>query len=165
MEMGLRNAPLFGPISLIISQFFKQSRASNMKKTIFLIAISLMLASCFGRKPFQPPPKEYEAWKKAGATELETKKMLLECGYPDPLNSGGYAWPINDMILSDLCLQTNGFVFNSDRNWRSYMCPKNSKTNPPACQPNAVIPTPSIERRLNSPYCKKYPKSAPCAAP
>ncbi|WP_019219056.1 MULTISPECIES: hypothetical protein [Bartonella] len=37
-----------------------------------------------------------------------------------------------------------------------------SAFNLPICRPGAVMPQRSVERRLNSPYCKKYKNALEC---
>lgn len=113
----------------------------------------------------KPAPSEVEGWSKSGATALDIKKALLECGAPSPsVNDFIYAKALgieehdqlmNHFFLTRACMERNGFV---DR-WRSVKdsCADSSfpeREKYPACQPNAVIPERSVERRLNSWYCK-----------
>jgi hypothetical protein len=98
----------------------------------------------------KPRPPAYLDWTKLGATILDVKKIFLECGWPssDPGNEEieQAGMTINDQALAELCMMRNGFVCR-DKTWCYY--------NPslPACQPGAVIPTPSVERRLKSWWC------------
>jgi hypothetical protein len=98
----------------------------------------------------KPRPPAYLDWTKPGATVLDVKKIFLECGWPssDPGNEEieQAGMTINDQALAELCMMRNGFVCR-DKTWCYY--------NPslPACQPGAVIPTPSVERRLKSWWC------------
>ncbi len=99
----------------------------------------------------KPIPPAYLDWTKPGATVLDVKKIFLECGWPnpDPGNSDieRAGMTINDRVMAELCMLRAGFVCR-DKTWCHY------HPNLPACQPDAQIPTPSVERRLNSRYCK-----------
>jgi hypothetical protein len=48
-----------------------------------LIVLTLALTGCV-RHYFQPPKPAYQYWTKPGASELDVKKALLECGDPSP---------------------------------------------------------------------------------
>ncbi len=103
-----------------------------------------------------PVPPEYKAWSRPGATLLDVKKVMLECGFPTPetLNSDMkiVGMTSNDCALADLCMQKVGFIrhsfFGSGSGTTCHYEPAL-----PACQPGAIIPTPSVERRLNSWWC------------
>ena len=101
----------------------------------------------------KPHPPEYTNWTKPGATVLDFKKAMLECDTPspDPKNHelGQAGMTLNDDILVGLCMRKySGFT----PSYKSY-CENYSKTDLPACQPEAVIPKPSVERRLTGRYC------------
>jgi len=132
-----------------------------MMKDIFIIIIVVLLSAC--AKPFQPVAPEYKRWTKHGATELDIKKSLLECGVPSvnpTVKVYEFAFDLkkdeeqlNKFFLENACMEKSGYI---DR-WGSVkescqMYPERKYY--PACQPNAKIPTPSVERRLNSWYCK-----------
>jgi len=128
----------------------------------FVVSVVLLLASC--SKPFQPVAPGYKLWSKNGVSDLAIKKSMLECGVPsvDPvINSYEYAFGIkyeeddkrlNKGFLEDLCMESLGYIpreytVHEYCSWERY-------NHLAACQPNAKIPTPSVERRLNSWYCK-----------
>jgi len=129
-------------------------------KYCYLLALSLFLLSC--SKAFQPMAPEYRRWSKPNTTELDVRKSLLECGYPSPnptLNIFEHALESEDMevifnvsFAADLCMEYNGYTYH-DYTVEEYCSWKRYK-HLAICQPGAKIPKPSIERRLNSWYCK-----------
>jgi len=124
------------------------------------------------------PDRERDVWKKVGATELETLKALLECGlepngkpgmYISSLDLDGYDYggpsekghvsPVeNRYVASLLCMEASGFTSKGDL--YNLYCRIYSRTYTgdkaylAACQPGAVPLARSVERRLNSQYCK-----------
>jgi hypothetical protein len=118
-----------------------------MKRIIlFLLIFVISLSGCFGWKPFQPAPPEYRTWKKQGRSELDVKKSILECGYLNVLDGGEMG--LNGFVLAYRCMINQGYTYYDRDFCYGFHNP------PPACSPNAVIPEPSVERRLNSRYCK-----------
>jgi len=122
-----------------------------MKLSIPIMFLLLgILNGCITHKPFQPPRNLYEIWSKPDATMLGTKKALLECGMSDPMNGSVKAnghFDLNGYVLAERCMESLGYI---EDNFPA--CTKSSST--PACQPSVEIPKPSVERRLNSEYCK-----------
>ena len=106
-----------------------------------------------GAKPISP---YYLDWIKPGATVLDVKKIILECGWPspDPKNSEieRAGMTINDAELARLCMKRSGFRRLNPRDMAISSC--GHYPDLPACQPDAQIPIPSVDRRLNSRYCK-----------
>lgn len=137
----------------------------------YLLAALLVLLNGCGqysiRNIDKPPPEDYELWVKQGKSQLQIKKALLECGAIAPSTLG---WPygkayekigiverndqINHGFLVDRCMINAGFVEQNTSWTLKDTCADMRYRDYPACQPNATIPTPSIERRLNSWYCK-----------
>lgn len=123
---------------------------------LFFILLLNILVSCAGA--FQPLPPYYMSWSKQGSTTVDVKKIILECGDYNP--SGTY--PVNntpsrnEMALSHYCIVNSGYTyldpFKGGKPNNNSWCRNNPEL--PACQPGAVIPKPSIERRLNSKYCR-----------
>jgi hypothetical protein len=119
-----------------------------------------LLAAC--PKPFQPVAPEYEFWSKRGASQLDIKKALLECGMPSPdptinmyeiyLGLKDDDAQLNEVLLEDACMENAGF------RTRLYTvkqrCSWDRRKDLPACQPGVEIRAPSVERRLNRVYCK-----------
>ena len=135
----------------------------------FLLAFtSLLLIGCstyMEQVVYKPAPATYEEWSKSGVTILGVKKALLECGKPAPntnfeiyekafnisrYNELDY---MNRLQIEDICLEHAGYIYNGIYNTQK-TCSLNKYQSLPTCQPNAIIPTPSVERRLNSWYCK-----------
>lgn len=135
-----------------------------MKKTISGVAIllALFLPGCFFNGVFDPPPPEYRMWAKGGASYEDIKIALLECGYPDPMNSGKYRRSDDEIITSGLCMQADGFSYVSDRNRNSALCPNDINSRPSACDLNVQAPARSAQRRLGSPFCQEFPRAMAC---
>jgi hypothetical protein len=94
----------------------------------------------------------YQLWEKSRESDLDVLKAYLECGgeYPyvgSPKNP-------DDIVFTYVCLENSGYMKVSYLD-RQPTCSKEYNKGSPACQPGAVIPTPSVERRLNGSYCKK----------
>lgn len=124
-----------------------------MKASIPLLFF--LLTGCVDERAFHPPLPDYKLWRKFGMTELDIKKIRLECGAVSAQDGGGWQ-TLNETALVHMCIANAGFEridFKgriSDtpydkwcRNWPDLL----------ACQPGVEIPTPSVERRLNSEYC------------
>lgn len=139
----------------------------NHKSKFIAVLGAVTLPGCWGYSISnidKPAPETYEAWVKPGATRLEVKKALLECGKPAPAPNGwAYEYGmgikdndtlLNHKFLTDACMEKSGF-----RNRWGTTLEKSCRMHPeyrsyPACQPGAEIPERSVERRLNSWYCK-----------
>lgn len=149
-----------------------------------IILIALFVSGCTF-KPFQPPTMTYEDWLDDKHSEFEVKKALLECGYPSPFadypsryhyntkefyEKSKETFTDNTYIENYKCMLKAGFV-NTRK--QSFYCndsdglpcvkdPKCPQT-PPACDlPLSQIPDRSIKKRLESDFCKKYPKADVC---
>jgi len=105
----------------------------------------------------QPPGPIHELYVKKGADKLEVKKALMECGYPAPyyVTWQGYGLTDNEVIMHTKCMEKSGFK-TLEYAASSVGCNTFREENLPACQPNAVIPSRSVSRRLNSAYCKEW---------
>ena len=125
-----------------------------MIRIIGLLGAALLafaLSAC--GKPFRAPPANFEMWQKAGASNLEIQKAVMECGYKTP----GYGFEEkvidrNSYALQQLCMQKNGFIY--DRREKTF-CRHYPSLD--ACKPENVgaIPDRDINKRLNSPFCKQ----------
>ena len=136
----------------------------------FLILLCLTALAACGqysiRNIDKPAPRSYEGWLRSDGSPLpihEARRLLLECGAPSPdVTSFVYQkalglYELDDQLRHSFevtgCMEKAGF---KDR-WASL---KNSCSlyshyaQFPTCQPDAVFHTPSVERRLNSWYCK-----------
>ena len=60
------------------------SPQTRRMRTLILILLFSTLTACWGRQPFQPPLASFQVWYKPGASPLQIKKALLECGKPHP---------------------------------------------------------------------------------
>jgi len=129
-------------------------------KRVILVVMLVGLSGCI-RSYFQPPPPGYKYWTKSGTTELVIKKALMECGAPNPdpsSNSYANAYGLegdgitNAIIEKNMCMEEWGFVSRGSSVKELCKLPHNKHL--PICQPGAVAPKPSIERRLNSMHCK-----------
>lgn len=112
----------------------------------------ILLLGCEGA--FQPLSPEYINWQKEGASNLDVKKIILDCGGVSPLGMSESDRSLNDIALVHICIEEAGFVSlnpfkgGQSENARASWC--RNWPNLPACQPDAKIPVPSEERRLNS---------------
>lgn len=139
-----------------------------MEKTkLLLLAFFVANTSACGiRKAFQPLPYNYEEYKKHNSSEIEVKKALLECGMEDPLgilkpDPGMSRKEVIEMLAgAELCMFNDGFVLAA--NHPGPLCKRIS--NIEICKPeNAhLIPKRDVKRRLESLYCKKFPKAQAC---
>ncbi|WP_375621745.1 MULTISPECIES: hypothetical protein [unclassified Bartonella] len=88
---------------------------------------------------------------------LWRNKILLECGVPD-LNKV-VALDLNQFASIEMCMAQSGFRPSfTIQDW----CENHKSDNLPICRPGAVMPQRSVERRLNSPYCKKHSEQLEC---
>ena len=137
-----------------------------MKRLIALILL-LLVSGCGQysiRNIDKPPPERYEVWKKQDATFLHIRKALLECGAVMPSWAANGAYEkigiieqkdqTNQGFLVDRCMLKAGFVEQNIRLTLKDMCADPRYRDYPACLPEAVIIVPSVDRRLNSWYCK-----------
>lgn len=138
-----------------------------LKKSMALLATVLVTGCGIGGYSIsnidKPGPELYEQWNKKGVSVLEVKEAMLECGYPNVFSGSlGGGFPdkvLNIYALAEQCMRNHGFVYSGRF---GTTCEYKPTQYLPACQLNAVIPTRSVERRLNSPFCKKYPQADAC---
>lgn len=140
-----------------------------MKRALMTIPSLVAFAGCLGYQPFQPPPDEQERWKKVGATNTEIVKTLLECGNRQPRAALPYGvrkelppFDPNDGASERHCMEADGYVTDSDNSWRGF-CRGWEDENLPACASNAPIPKRSVSTRLNSVFCRTYPRADACS--
>ncbi|WP_375617749.1 MULTISPECIES: hypothetical protein [unclassified Bartonella] len=131
-----------------------------MKQILKLLSgITLfVMAGCY---PEQPSRTAVDAWEKSGTDQLEIKKALLECGIQhfdgrlDTETSTDEKFNAEESV--NACMIQAGF---QDKLGRMKWCEKYK--NLPICQPDAVIPQRSVERRLNSPHCQEHKEQPEC---
>ncbi|WP_375670104.1 MULTISPECIES: hypothetical protein [unclassified Bartonella] len=131
-----------------------------MKQTLKLLS-AITLLSIAGCQFNKPAPGYVTAWEKPGADLTEAGKALLECGMPsfidaDPENDNR---SFNQKATIYACMVQAGF---RDKVGRGTWCENHKAENLPICRPGAVIPRPSVKKRLNSPFCKKYKNAPEC---
>ncbi len=147
-----------------------------MKRLLKLRRIFLCGVLCCGLTgcpgPVRIPTAWVDSFRSNGASRDEIRKAFLECGASVPGDTVEYLTPdgkrfpelgANENILVVKCMERSGFRNNSYipcRGWSEN--DKHVPNNLPACQSDAVIPVRSVENRLNSPYCKSYPKTKIC---
>ncbi|MBB3342374.1 hypothetical protein [Luteimonas sp. RC10] len=125
-----------------------------------ILLTTISLSACTGRLPFQPPLAAFQAWQKPGASRLDTKKALLECGMPHPHTA---SLPPNDVRTPDQqaeaenCLLAAGYTMTEQSPGWCALQPEL-----PACQPGVEPLAPSVERRLGSHYCRARLDMAYC---
>ncbi|WP_208431465.1 hypothetical protein [Bartonella doshiae] len=135
-----------------------------MKQTLKLLS-TVTLLSIAGCQFNKPPVSSIGAWKKPGADFTEIGKALLECGMPTPYDKDpeNQNRSFNQMATIDACMLQSGFRYKDEEVWRQGgWCYTFKAENLPICRPGAVIPRPSVKKRLNSPFCKKHPEQYEC---
>lgn len=105
----------------------------NHKKLISMTILSTLIAC--GYKPFQPAPPMYKTYKRAGATEQETKDSMLECGYPN-IYGGMKDDTENDVARRENCMFRKKFKYNDE--YRGICSLPGKKEKLPACRSDGV---------------------------
>jgi hypothetical protein len=148
-------------------------------RLLFFSFLLFELTGC--RSAFQPPPASFERWIKYDASVQQIMASLLECGYPWPgptakqwLLAVGVTWEASK-IMGQKCMEEQGFSEKYGEGSLSeckyylsaeiikYYTTEQIDAIQSACDPETPAPKPSVEKRLNSPYCKtewasKYPQ-------
>lgn len=133
----------------------------------FLLILLLLLNGCGQysiRNIDKPPPQLHELWRKNGASFFEIRKSLLECGQVSLGRTTDQAYEdsgifekkeqVNHSFLVAKCMLNAGFIEQNTSWTLKDACANKRYRDYPACQPNAIIPMPSVARRLNSWHCK-----------
>ncbi|WP_019218532.1 hypothetical protein [Bartonella florencae] len=117
-----------------------------------------MIAGCF---PEETPRTAVDAWEKPGADQIEIKKALLECGAEQIDGRLDTETSLDEKLNAEeterLCMIQAGF---HDKLGMVKWCEKYGHL--PICQPSAVVPQRSVDRRLNSPHCKEHKEQPEC---
>ncbi|WP_375638875.1 MULTISPECIES: hypothetical protein [unclassified Bartonella] len=132
----------------------------KMLFNLLSLLILLTVAGCDIENIDKPPRGETAVWEKLGADSTEVGKALLECGLPhlNYLEDEVQKLSNNENATIDACMIQAGFHYKGRASWCS---PFNGR-DLPICQAGAVIPKRSVEKRLNSPFCKKYKNADEC---
>jgi hypothetical protein len=143
---------------------------SQLLKGFSSIFLCGLLMGCPG--PLNVPSSWVDSFTRNGATESEVRAALLECGSSVPGSSLEYrtregkgfppAFEAFERIWVGRCMKNSGFPYNDDRTCAGGIDMNGKLIIPAPCKPDAVIPKRSVENRLNSPYCKTYPKTKIC---
>ncbi|WP_375676310.1 MULTISPECIES: hypothetical protein [unclassified Bartonella] len=131
-----------------------------MKQTLKLLS-AVTLFSIAGCQFNKPPGGYLSVWEKSGADFTEIGKALLECGMPTPYDVDPENRKLSNNAIGTIeaCMLQSGF---RDKVGRGTMCENHKAENLPICRPGAVIPRPSVKKRLNSSFCKKYKNAPEC---
>ncbi|GAA5103195.1 hypothetical protein [Bartonella acomydis] len=131
-----------------------------MKKILKLLS-GMFLFIIAGCDSEQPARTSLDVWEKSGADQIEIKKALLECGIERLDGRLDTEISLDERLNAEeterLCMIQAGF---HDKLGMVKWCEKYEHL--PICQPGAVIPQRSIDRRLNSPYCKEHKEQPEC---
>ena len=132
-----------------------------MRFMLIMFLLPILTTGC-NKAYFQPPEAAYYYYQKPDATKLDVEKAMLECGI-EPID--GYSadtgkYDVNTALLASACMERLGFRDIEGWNFER-LCNREHNAQYPACQPDAVIPKPSVERRLNSEYCQRMRKYYP----
>ena len=135
-----------------------------MKKIMMLAFVAIPLVTrCFGYKPFQPNPYEYERWSKPGNSELDVRKAMLECGYPSPNGVRDRMITLSttpdEIALMYRCMSDSGYLCDGGKYdvCQGYVAVA-------ACTPGAPVPERSVSRRLDSKFCQVFSRADVCQA-
>ena len=158
-----------------------------MKGSNFYVVMVIIFSLTGCRSAFQPPPDDFEVWRREKPVHIQVvMAALLECGYPWPSSSDFNTYQywgstaMASVILVKRCMEKQAFSSNYGSRYfcrqglaeqfRQYKTIEQLKAIEHACDPNTPPPEPSVEKRLNSPYCKtewarKYPQCQPVVVP
>lgn len=121
--------------------------------------IVMLLLGCIN-KPFQPAPEPWEIWQKRGASIVDVRRAMLECGYDfaEPPES------INSAVVVYQCMEKDGFKRKkADRIDLSFDSSCRNFPEIPECKLSIdEVPSRDSARRLNSKFCKKYQGASIC---
>lgn len=138
---------------------------------VFAIGFCVFISGCWKYSIGnidQPPPRIYQTWEKRGKSELDIKKDLLECGFPDVAYSNKLMYEqlgvygddaeMNHYFITSFCMEKLGYKKIRSRTKKVAEYCSNTKNFPerinyPACQPGVQVPEPTEERRIKGPYC------------
>ena len=132
-----------------------------MTRIITTLIATTIISGCVSNY-FQPPKPEYEYWRKNKQSTIQIKKALLECGKPSPsptIRTYEFAFGYssaekrrNHSLTANACMEAAGFkdVTTTVRE----VCTWDHRDHLPICQPGAEIPKRSVDRRLNSWWCR-----------
>ena len=138
-------------------------------RAYWLIITLVFLAGCATFGGFKSLPEEFQDWTKSGSSVLEIKKAMLECGIvvinytqPEYVDGKTVKQDKNSLLLAERCMLLSGYSYKGEFGACKYVLDQSF----PACQPTAIIPTRSVERRLSSSYCTSSGKNSPeCQSP
>ncbi|WP_375616869.1 hypothetical protein [Bartonella sp. AP58NXGY] len=123
-----------------------------MKQTLKLLSCIALLnmAGCHSK----PPSTYFVIWEKPGVNSTEVGKALLECGALSPYSSGidNSKLGFHEWSMIHACMIQSGFHYKiKDGKW----CENCKDDRIPVYSLNSSIKTQrSVERRLNSSFCK-----------
>ena len=131
--------------------------AINVIKISILLILEMTVSACSNAQIFQPPPPVYMQWKNNNSSPSDTKKAMLECGYPNPYGSSGIR-DMNRIVTMHLCMEGSGYRYEDGR---GSFC-QGFKIKPDACLSNLKAPARDVTKRLNGQYCKINPGVDEC---
>lgn len=56
---------------------------------VAILLLFFLLNGCFDQRAFEPPLPDYKLWKMSGMTDVDIKKIRLECGALSARDDGG----------------------------------------------------------------------------
>ena len=133
-------------------------------KRIFTLALIVapLLSACFGYKPFQPNPYEYERWSRLGDDELAVRKAMLECGYPSPNGVRDRMVSVtttpDEIVMMYRCMTNSGYLYDG----KPYNVCQGGYSSLSACDRGASVPRRDVTRRLNGRFCHVFPLADVC---
>ncbi len=148
-------------------------RHSGFQFALLSICLCFGLIACTPFGGFKPPPKWWTYFKGNGASEEEIRIALLECGSDVPGEFFDFPklpkrflrdYTRGETTAINQCMINSGFPFNGTPVCATLIDTRTGLPVPPfpACMPGWVPIQRSVENRLNSAYCKAYPKVRLC---
>ncbi|WP_375607604.1 MULTISPECIES: hypothetical protein [unclassified Bartonella] len=130
----------------------------NTRFKLFSGLILLSIAGCDSK----PPSRYFVIWQKPDADSTEVAKALLECGKPTPYNADteNSGLGFGEWAIIHTCMLQSGFHYRSENGKWCENCQDDRIPVYPLS--GSITPQRSVERRLNSPYCKKHSEQLEC---
>jgi len=132
----------------------------NSSRILYAVCLLLLLSSCT-RAYYQPNRADWEYFEKAGASKEERMKAVLECNDDTPpVPKFGTLEDNIRSVQKHKCLAKAGFY-----PYTGYqICDHNDimQTVPLCSQPLSAAPDRDVNLRLNSRFCRNYPKYLGC---
>lgn len=139
---------------------------------------ALFICGCTPFGGFKPPPSGWMYYAANGATQRDIEVAYLECGFPVPgdfrdydrdllvrMGFGDVKKQYAALAAMHYCMKNAGFPTGGRDPCEPLVDVRTEQLiypDYPVCKTDALIPKRSVENRINSPFCKLYPKAQVC---